>query len=163
MIRLACLGNMIKDLWTKYKSLIMYAVFGGLTTVVNMVSYYLSFNVLKIPNVPSTVIAWVLAVAFAFITNKLWVFDSPSFDAQTLKHEIPTFFGARLATGVLDVAIMYLAVDLQKGQAHLDAGEFLDLEPHPLAELRELAIRGEIPDAKTVIAVLQAWQILYGE
>ena len=90
----------------------MYAIFGGLTTVVNMVSYYLSFNVLKIPNVPSTVIAWVLAVAFAFVTNKLWVFDSPSFDAKTLKHEIPTFFGARLATGVLDVAIMYLAVDL---------------------------------------------------
>ena len=58
---------------------------------------------------------------------------------------------------------MYLAVDLQKGQAHLDAGEFLDLEPHPLAELRELALRGEIPDAKTVIAVLQAWQILCGE
>ena len=103
---------MIKTLFTKYKSLIMYAVFGVLTTVVNMVSYYLSYNILHIPNVPSTIIAWVLAVAFAFITNKLWVFDSPSFDAQTLKHEIPTFFGARLATGVLDVAIMYLAVDL---------------------------------------------------
>ena len=102
---------MIKDLFIKYKSLIMYAVFGALTTVVNMASYYLCYNILHIPNVPSTVIAWVLAVAFAFITNKLWVFDSPSFDAQTLKHEIPTFFGARLATGVLDVAIMYLAVD----------------------------------------------------
>jgi putative flippase GtrA len=103
---------MIKDLWKKYKSLIMYAVFGGLTTVVNMASYYLTYNILHIPNVPSTVIAWVLAVAFAFVTNKLWVFDSPSFDAQTLKHEIPTFFGARLATGVLDVVIMYLAVDV---------------------------------------------------
>ena len=90
----------------------MYAVFGGLTTVVNMASYYLTYNILHIPNVPSTVIAWVLAVAFAFVTNKLWVFDSPSFDAQTLKHEIPTFFGARLATGVLDVVIMYLAVDV---------------------------------------------------
>ncbi len=103
---------MIKDLWTKYKSFIMYAVFGVLTTVVNMAAYFLCYNLLKIPNVPSTVIAWILAVLFAFITNKLWVFDSPSFDAQTLKHEIPTFFGARLATGILDVVIMYLAVDL---------------------------------------------------
>ena len=103
---------MIKELWTKYKSLIMYAIFGGLTTVVNMVSYYLSYNVLHIPNVPSTIIAWILAVLFAFITNKLWVFDSPSFDKQTLLHEIPTFFGARLATGILDVVIMYLAVDV---------------------------------------------------
>lgn len=103
---------MIKDLWTKYKSLIMYAVFGALTTVVNMAAYFISFNLLKIPNVPSTVIAWVLAVLFAFITNKLWVFDSPSFDKKTLMHEIPSFFGARLATGLLDVAIMYLTVDL---------------------------------------------------
>lgn len=103
---------MLKELWTKYKSLVMYVIFGGLTTIVNMVSYYLSFNVLEIPNVPSTVIAWVLAVLFAFITNKLWVFDSKSFDSKTLLHEVPSFFGCRAATGVLDVAIMYLAVDL---------------------------------------------------
>lgn len=103
---------MITELWNKYKSLIMYVVFGALTTVVNMGAYYVSYNLLHIPNVPSTAIAWILAVAFAFVTNKLWVFDSPSFDAQTLKHEIPTFFGARIATGVLDVVIMYLAVDV---------------------------------------------------
>ena len=103
---------MITELWNKYKSLIMYVVFGALTTVVNMGAYYVSYNLLHIPNVPSTAIAWILAVAFAFVTNKLWVFDSPSFDVQTLKHEIPTFFGARIATGVLDVVIMYLAVDV---------------------------------------------------
>ncbi len=103
---------MITELWNKYKSLIMYVVFGALTTVVNMGAYYVSYNLLHIPNVPSAAIAWILAVAFAFVTNKLWVFDSPSFDAQTLKHEIPTFFGARIATGVLDVVIMYLAVDV---------------------------------------------------
>ena len=104
--------TMIKELWTKYKSMIMYVVFGGLTTVVNMVSYYICYNLLHIPNVPSTAIAWVLAVIFAFITNKLWVFDSKSFDKQTLLHEVPTFFGARIATGLLDIAIMYLAVDV---------------------------------------------------
>ena len=103
---------MITELWNKYKSLIMYVVFGALTTVVNMGAYYVSYNLLHIPNVPSTAIAWILAVAFAFVTHKLWGFDSPSFDAQTLKHEIPTFFGARIATGVLDVVIMYLAVDV---------------------------------------------------
>ena len=96
----------------KYKSFIMYAIFGVLTTAVNMVTYYFCFNVIGIANVPSTIIAWVLAVAFAFITNKLWVFDSKGFDKKTLLHEMPTFFGARLATGVLDVVIMYLAVDV---------------------------------------------------
>ena len=100
------------ELIKKYKSLILYAVFGGLTTLVNMAAYWLCYEVLGIPNTVSTGIAWFLAVCFAFITNKLWVFDSKSFDAKTLKHEIPTFFGARIATCLLDVAIMYLAVDV---------------------------------------------------
>ena len=67
---------------------------------------------LTIPNVPSTIIAWVFAVIFAYITNKLWVFNSKSFDVTTLKHEIPTFFAARILTGILDVIIMYVAVDV---------------------------------------------------
>lgn len=101
----------IRALFVKYKSLIMYAVFGGLTTLVNMAAYYLCFNVIGKSNVTSVVFAWIVAVCFAFITNKLWVFDSKSFSITVLKHEIPTFFGARIATGLLDVGIMYLAVD----------------------------------------------------
>ena len=104
----------MKELWEKYKSLVLYAVFGGLTTLVNMGAYWLCFNAIGIPNVPATIIAWLLAVCFAFITNKLWVFDSKSFDKKTLWHEIPTFFGARIATGLLDVLIMYVAVDVLK-------------------------------------------------
>jgi len=92
----------------------MYAVFGLLTTLINMAVYYVCYNVIRIPNVPSTILAWILAVAFAFVTNKLWVFESRSFDKKTLFHEISTFVGCRLATGVLDVGIMYVAVDLLK-------------------------------------------------
>ena len=102
----------IRELAVKYRSIILYVVFGAMTTLVNMAAYWLCFDVIGIPNVPSTVIAWVLAVSFAFVTNKLWVFDSKSWDAQTLKHEIPTFFGARLLTGLLDVGIMYVTVDV---------------------------------------------------
>ena len=103
---------MIKKLLTKYKSFIMYMIFGVLTTVINLLTYYICFNILRIPNVASTIIAWILAVSFAFVTNKIWVFDSKSFDGKILSHEIPTFFGARIATGVLDVVIMYIAVDV---------------------------------------------------
>ena len=102
----------VKALLRKYRSLILYAFFGMLTTLVNMAAYWLCFDVLGVPNVPATVIAWVLAVCFAFITNKVWVFESRSFDGKTLKHEIPAFFGARLLTGLLDVGIMYAAVDV---------------------------------------------------
>ena len=93
-------------------SFIAYAIFGILTTVVNIVSYQVSYSILALPNVPSTILAWTLAVIFAFITNKLWVFDSPSFDQRTLRHEISTFLGARVSTGILDVLIMYVAVDI---------------------------------------------------
>ena len=102
----------IRELITKYRDLILYAVFGVLTTIVNMGVYYLCFNVTGIPNVPSTILAWVLAVCFAFVTNKIWVFESRSFSAKVLKHEIPTFFSARIATGLLDLAIMYFSVDV---------------------------------------------------
>lgn len=104
----------IKKLLIKYKSVISYLIFGVLTTVVNVVSYTVCYNVLGISNVVSTVIAWILAVLFAFVTNKLYVFDSKSFDIKTLQHEIPSFFGCRLLTGVLDVVIMYIAVDMMR-------------------------------------------------
>ena len=100
------------ELLKKYKSLILYAVFGGLTTLVNMGAYWLCFNALGIPNVPSTIIAWFLAVSFAFITNKLWVFDSKSWKWQVLRKEIPAFISCRLATGVMDLVIMFVCVDL---------------------------------------------------
>ena len=109
----------LKDLLKKNRGLILYVVFGGLTTLVNMAVYWLCYNAAGIPNVPSTVIAWVLAVIFAFITNKLWVFDSKSFDGKTLLHEIPTFFGARLLTGLLDVLIMYVTVDVLHWNANV--------------------------------------------
>ena len=51
-------------------------------------------------------------VGFAFITNKMWIFNSESFDPVTLKPEISIFLGARIATDIFDVVIMYLTVDV---------------------------------------------------
>lgn len=109
----------IKELLEKYKALILYGVFGVLTTAVNFVVYYLCYNVAAIPNLPSAAIAWVAAVAFAFITNKLWVFDSKSFAAKTLLREAAAFFAARALTGLLDLGIMAVAVDIMHWNASL--------------------------------------------
>ncbi|MCD7791339.1 MAG: GtrA family protein [Bacteroides thetaiotaomicron] len=105
------MGTII-ELIKKYKALISYLFFGVCTTVINIAVYYLCYNVSGIPNVPSTVIAWVVAVVFAYITNKLFVFDSKSFKADVLVREMASFFGCRLLTGILDVIIMYVAVDV---------------------------------------------------
>lgn len=102
----------MKNLLMKYKGFILYAVFGVCTTLINWGTYYLCYSIIHISNVLSTIIAWIVAVAFAFITNKIWVFDSKSFKGKTLLFEIWTFIAARLATGALDVAIMYFAVDV---------------------------------------------------
>ena len=90
----------------------MYLIFGALTTVVNIISYYLAYNVLKIPNVASTVISWVISVLFAFLTNKIFVFESKVKGFKAIFREISAFFVCRLLTGVLDVAIMWISVDI---------------------------------------------------
>lgn len=105
----------MKNILLKYKSIILYLVFGVLTTVINIASYAVCYNFLKLPNVLSNIIAWVLSVGFAFITNKLWVFDSKSLALKTFFAELWKFTAARLATGLLDLAIMYFAVDLMHG------------------------------------------------
>lgn len=98
--------------YLKYKGPILYIFFGGITTFINIITYYLSYNVLNIENVPSTVIAWIFSVIFAFITNKIWVFESKSWEKSIAIKELISFVSVRLLTGLVDVAIMYIGVDL---------------------------------------------------
>ena len=105
----------IKELVIKYKAFIAYAVFGVLTTVINIATYALCYKFLGIANVPSTIVAWLIAVLFAFITNKLYVFDSKSMDSKTVISELIKFMAARLATGGLDLLIMFIGVDVMHG------------------------------------------------
>lgn len=96
----------------KYRAFLLYAVFGVFTFVVNIEVYGLCYNVLKMSNIISTIIAWFVAVVLAYATNKVWVFDSKSFAPKVLLYELATFFSCRILTGILDVAIMYVAVDI---------------------------------------------------
>ena len=96
----------------KYQSFVFYAVFGVFTTVVNIVTYSICYNKLGIGNTLSNVVAWILAVFFAYVTNKVWVFDSKSWKWSVLRREIPAFISCRLATGVLDIAIMFVCEDI---------------------------------------------------
>ena len=101
----------------RYRQWILYVVFGVLTTVVNFVAYFVCYQVLEWANVPSTLIAWLLAVLFAFFTNKVWVFDSRYFTLGLVLQEGFRFFSSRAMTGVLDIVIMYVGVDVLAGPA----------------------------------------------
>ena len=63
----------IKELLIKYKELVLYVVFGVLTTVVSYASYWIFTDFLHIPYMVSTALSWVLSVTFAYVTNRNWV------------------------------------------------------------------------------------------
>lgn len=111
--------DLLKKLLIKYKSFISYVVFGVLTTVVNIVTYNLCYYRVGLGNTISNIVAWILAVAFAYFTNKIWVFESKLWKWQVLKREIATFISCRLATGILDIIIMYICVDIMQWHAML--------------------------------------------
>ena len=88
---------MIKNLFNKYKEIISYLFFGVMTTLVNFVSFW-AFNKILGESLYliSNVIAWVISVVFAYVTNKLWVFESKSWKFRVLLKEVPEFFAARI-------------------------------------------------------------------
>ena len=108
---------MLKKTLKIYKPIIVYSFFGVLTTIINTITYIVLFNILQMANIPSNFIAWVFAVAFAFITNKIWVFESRDFSPVVIKRECIKFTGCRIGTGLLDMIIMFVGVDVMGGNS----------------------------------------------
>ena len=101
----------LKTLMTRYRDVIVYLVFGVLTTAVNYIVYLPCYNVLGLSGSASNAIAWVGAVAFAYLTNKPFVFQSHDWSAKTVIPELTKFVGCRIGSGVLETAIIFLTVD----------------------------------------------------
>ncbi len=95
------------EMYKKYKQQINYLIFGGLTTLINIVTYIFFYDILAFSNLFSNIMAWIFSVLFAYVTNKLWVFESKTNGFSALLKELSSFVGCRLATGVLDIVIMY--------------------------------------------------------
>ena len=102
------------ELIKKYEEIISYGFFGVCTTLVNILVYYVFSHIFNLSTIISTIIAWILSVLFAYVTNKIWVFKSKSWDKNILIKEMISFFSCRLLTGLLDIAIMYIFVDILK-------------------------------------------------
>ncbi len=103
----------IKELILKYKELIIYVLFGGLTTVVNLSVFALFSKLLGNERYLITnVIAWFAAVSFSYVTNKIWVFESKKWALNILLKEIASFFAARVLTLGIEEAGLYFFVDI---------------------------------------------------
>ena len=95
-----------------FKQLILYGIFGVLTTVINIAAYWTVTRLFGMPVVTSTVIAWLAAVFFAYWSNRKFVFKSTNTSVIAVFFEAVYFFACRIATGVFDVAFMYVFADL---------------------------------------------------
>lgn len=104
--------DIIKNLFFKYKEIIMYLIMGGATTGVNWVVYAIFVSLInsnmtafgfKVNVLISNIIAWILSVIFAYVTNKIFVFESYSWKVSFVLKELILFVSARLVTGIIEI------------------------------------------------------------
>lgn len=113
-----CVGILprkLQDMYYKYEEAIMYTFFGGLTTLISIVTKLAAFN--AIPGKPvwesgvSVTFSWICAVTFAFFTNKKYVFKNETHNRQEYLKVMISFYGSRATTLGLETAIIYLFKD----------------------------------------------------
>ncbi len=109
----------IKALVVKHWEVLSYLFFGVLTTVVNYVVFALAVQLLSVSATVGNVIAWVVAVAFAYLTNKPFVFRSHDWSAKTVVPELGKFLSCRIGSGVMETVIIMIAVDILGGNKYL--------------------------------------------
>ncbi len=98
----------MKNLLKTHRTLVLYVIFGALTTAVNMICFFLFKNVFHVSTGLSNVTAWFLSVLFAFVTNKYIVFNDKS---KGKVKQLAEFFGARIFSGALDTVIIVIFID----------------------------------------------------
>ena len=103
--------KILADWYRSHQEGMRYLIFGALTTLVNIVAYSILYYVFHINNATSNIIAWIIGATFAYITNKLYVFNSKVNTKIELLKEILYFYGCRLLTLIIDEAIMIVTVD----------------------------------------------------
>lgn len=96
----------------KYKESILYLVFGGLTFLINMITYVFFTRVIKSDVLVSNCIAWIVAVLFAYVTNKFFVFESKETDLKYILKEFRAFVGCRIFSGVVELVIIFVMATL---------------------------------------------------
>ena len=102
--------KIIKNKYEKYKEIINYLFFGVLTTIVNFVVYIVLSKVFHVDETISNIIAWILSVLFAYITNKKYVFSSRKNDLKSIIKEMGSFFTCRLASGIFDIVSFFVLI-----------------------------------------------------
>lgn len=99
-------------IFKRHKETILYLFFGAFTTLVNIVSYLFFTRVITFNFMIANALAWMLAVLFAYVTNKFFVFESKKVEIKFLFKEFLSFVSFRLLSGIIEMFIMYVMIDL---------------------------------------------------
>ena len=111
--------KIFEPFYKKNKEVLLYLFFGVLTTVVSFITAGISKNLLEIASddknmvsIISTVISWICAVTFAYLTNRVWVFNSQAAGRQAIIKEAASFYGGRVFTLIVEAVMMWVGYSL---------------------------------------------------
>ncbi len=111
-------------LYRQYKEIVLYLVFGVLTTVVNWLAYA-AFVWIGLDINVANILSWIVGVSFAFVVNKWYVFESRSLDGSKVIKEFGSFVGARILTGVIAIILFPILYNLGLDQSLFGTDGFL--------------------------------------
>ena len=97
--------------YRKHQEGMRYLIFGALSTVINILVFAICSKVIHLETIRSNIIAWIVAVLFAYVTNKWWVFKSKVSNKKELFKEIMSFFSARVFTLIVETAFLWVVID----------------------------------------------------
>ena len=101
----------LADLYREHREGMRYLVFGALSTVINIVVFAICAKLVNLSTAISNTIAWIVAVLFAYVTNKIYVFNSKTSELRNLAREIISFFSARIVTLVIETVFLWIVID----------------------------------------------------
>ncbi len=102
----------LRPFWRRYREMLLYLFFGGLTFCLSIGLYWLFAHPLGLPPLIANVISWILCVAFAYVTNRTWVFQQKAREWKGILREAVSFAAGRLATLGLEELILWLGIDV---------------------------------------------------
>ena len=102
----------LQPFYRKYKEPLLYLFFGGLTFLLSVFLYWLLAHPLGLPPLAANALSWILCVAFAYVTNRTWVFRDKARGARGVVREAVSFAAGRLATLGLEELVLWLGVSV---------------------------------------------------
>ena len=106
--------NKLVKIYNRYSEQILYLVFGGVTTLISIITYAVFTELADINILIANILSWIISVAVAYATNKSVVFRSDKKGAAQVLTEALSFYAGRLLTLLIEEAILFVFIDLAK-------------------------------------------------